>query len=256
MPKWIDPDVAALGAEMLRYAKRVEEFDSPDKVLDGLHNVSSPACGMNVLAAALFPLQWGDWSAVEKGKTVFLHHSAPKGWWEEWLELSRAHPGPGLSLARLSIAPFTQSDVMRLLEPLATDRWPYELALKHGMRDGLACPVGGRWIVAFWSRTLLSQRLSEEARAILFMGATFAVIRLQKLVGPQVSRIGRRDALTPRELAVLRLLAEGNRVADIAKHLGLGQETVRSHLKKAQARLAARNSTHAVAQAIRRQLIV
>src|SRR5262245_23351798 len=256
MPSTLDPDIAALGAEMLRYATKVDEIDSPDKVLDELHKVSSASCGMNVLVAALFPIQWGDWSGVEKGKTIFLHESAPKGWWEEWLELSRAHPGPGLSLARLSLAPFTQSEIMRLLEPLGTDRWPLELALKYGMRDGLTCPVGGRWVITFWSRHVLSQRLSEEARAILFMGASFAVIQLQRLVGPQVSRIGKREVLTPRELAVLRLLADGNRVADVASHLQLGEETVRSHLKKAQAKLGARNSTHAVTQAIRRRLIV
>jgi DNA-binding CsgD family transcriptional regulator len=35
----------------------------------------------------------------------------------------------------------------------------------------------------------------------------------------------------------------------------LGEETVRSHLKKAQAKLGACTRTHAVAQAIRRRLI-
>jgi DNA-binding CsgD family transcriptional regulator len=256
MPKAIDSEVAALGAGMLRFATQVDEIDTPDKVLAALHKVTSQVCGMNVLVAILLPLRWGDWSGVEKGKTVFLHESAPKGWWEDWLELSRSHPGPGFSLLRLSLAPFTQSDIMRRFEPVGTDRWPLELALKYGIRDGLACPVGGRWAIAFWSRHVLSQRLSEEVRAILFMGATFAVIRLQKLVGPQVCRIGKWETLTPRELAVLRLLAEGNRMAQVAKHLSLGEETVRSHLKKAQAKLAARNSTHAVTQAIRRQLIV
>jgi len=86
--------------------------------------------------------------------------------------------------------------------------------------------------------------------------ANLATIQLQKLVGPQICRIGKWETLTPRELAVLRLLADGNRIADAAKHLRLGDETVRSHVKKAQVKLGARNSMHAVVQAIRRQLIV
>src|SRR5262249_48760870 len=154
------------------------------------HSVSSQECEINVLVAAIFPVRWADWGGVEKDKTVFLHNSAPKGWWNEWVELSRNHPAPGLSLLRLSIAPFTQSDIMRLLEPVGADHWPSELGSKYGIRDCLTCPVGGRWAIVFWSRTSLSQRLSEEARAILFMGASFAAIQLQKLVGPQVGRLG------------------------------------------------------------------
>ena len=47
-----------------------------------------------------------------------------------------------------------------MLEPLGIDRWPYELALKYGMRDGLMCPVGGRWVVGYWSRSVLSKTLA------------------------------------------------------------------------------------------------
>lgn len=248
-------DVPTLGAQMLRFAAGIEQLATPDEVLDALHKVTFPAGQIAVLGAAIFPLQWGDWSGAEKGKTVFLHRSAPCGWWEEHVELSRAHPSHGLALAQLSLAPFTMSELMRMLEPLAMDRWPFELALKHGMRDRLNCPVGGRWVVTYWSKSVLSQRLADEARALLFMGATFAAIRLQKIVRPNVSRIGKGAALTPRELAVLRILSFGHQIAETAELLGLGEETVRSHLKKAQSKLGVRSRTQAVAQAIRRQLI-
>jgi DNA-binding CsgD family transcriptional regulator len=157
--------------------------------------------------------------------------------------------------AQLALAPYTMSELMRMIEPLGGERWPFELALKYGMRDRLNCPVGGRWVVTYWSKSVLTPRLSEKARAILFMGATFAAIRLQKLVPANPERLGTGAALTPRELAVLRQMSLGHQLKEAAELLGLGEETVRSHLKKAQVKLGARSRTHAVAQALRRRLI-
>ena len=68
-------------------------------------------------------------------------------------------------------------------------------------------------------------------------------------------RLGKGASLTPRELSVLRSLSLGHRIAEISNDLGLGEETVRSHVKKAQAKLGVRNSVHAVAQAVRLRLI-
>ena len=136
-------DVAKLGSEMLRFAAGIDQFAAPEAVLDGLHKVTLPACGISVLVAGLLPMRWGDWSGLEKGKTVFLHKSAPDGWWEEWLELSRLHSSPGLALARLSLAPFLKSEMMTKLDPLGIDRWPFELQLRYGIRDGLMCPWAG-----------------------------------------------------------------------------------------------------------------
>lgn len=248
-------ETTKLGQEMLRFVSGVESLDTPEAVLDHLDRVTSPISKIRVLGAALLPLHRGDFDGMEKGKTAFLHKSVPDGWWEEHVELSRVHPGPGLMFAQLSLSPFTLSELMRMLEPLAIDRWPFELALKYGMRDRLNCPVGGRWVVSYWSRTVLTQRLTPETRAILFMGATFAAIRLQKLIEPETNRISKGASLTPRELAVLRLLALGHQVRETAELLGLGEETIRSHIKKAEAKLGVRGRTHAVAQALRRQLI-
>jgi hypothetical protein len=137
------------GCEMLRFAAGIDKLDTPDEVLDRLHQVAFKTYKVSVLGAMLLPARWGDWSDIELGKTVFLHKSAPKDWWGEWRELSQCHPGPGITLAHVALAPFTHTELMQKLEPLGIDRWPIELALKHGMRDGLTCPVGG----AGWSHT-------------------------------------------------------------------------------------------------------
>ena len=64
-----------------------------------------------------------------------------------------------------------------------------------------------------------------------------------------------RVRLTQRELSVLKIASDGRTADEIAKALDLGMETVRSHLKKARTKLGARNSAHAVAEAMRQSLI-
>lgn len=241
--------------QLLDFAKNDKELESPQEILDRLHDVTSRTCQLNVMGALQLPLRWGDWAKLEKGKNVFVHDSVPEGWWREWHEYSKQHPGPSLTIAQLSIAPFTMTELMRMLEPIGHDRWPFELALKHGIRDSLTCPIGGRWVVGYWSRHVLSHRLTPEARAMLFMGATFAAIGLQRVVAPQANRLGSISSFTPREFAVLRALSMGGSISDIAKSLELGEETVRTHIKKAQAKLQTHNRTHTVAQALRLRLI-
>ena len=62
-------------------------------------------------------------------------------------------------------------------------------------------------------------------------------------------------ALTPREVEVLRLGADGATSEEIASTLYLTEHTVKSHLKRIQGKLGARNRTHAVAVALRSGLI-
>ena len=64
-----------------------------------------------------------------------------------------------------------------MFQPIGIDKWTYDLALKHGMRDGLTCPVGGRWVVAFWSRKELSGVLTLPVRIMINAAASFAALR-------------------------------------------------------------------------------
>jgi len=61
--------------------------------------------------------------------------------------------------------------------------------------------------------------------------------------------------VTDREREVLTLLAEGLMLEEIGNRLGIGGETVRTHVRNASDRLGASNRTHAVAIAIRNKLI-
>jgi DNA-binding NarL/FixJ family response regulator len=61
--------------------------------------------------------------------------------------------------------------------------------------------------------------------------------------------------LTQRERDVLRLLADGSSNEEIGKALFISAETVRTHVRKAMAKLEADTRTEAVAKALRRKLI-
>lgn len=63
------------------------------------------------------------------------------------------------------------------------------------------------------------------------------------------------DALTEREIAVLRYLAGGNRNRDIAERLFISEETIKTHIKHIKDKLGANDRTQAVAIAARRGII-
>lgn len=61
--------------------------------------------------------------------------------------------------------------------------------------------------------------------------------------------------ITQRERDVLRLLADGKSNEEIGKELFISPETVRTHVRKAMAKLEADTRTQAVAKALRQRLI-
>jgi len=63
------------------------------------------------------------------------------------------------------------------------------------------------------------------------------------------------DALTEREIDVLRQVASGNANKVIADNLEISEETVKAHMRKILSKLGANDRTHAVAIALKRGII-
>jgi DNA-binding NarL/FixJ family response regulator len=63
------------------------------------------------------------------------------------------------------------------------------------------------------------------------------------------------EALTPRELQVLRLMAQGMANKEIADQLRISEHTVKFHVASVLGKLAAASRTEAVMQGIRRGLV-
>jgi DNA-binding NarL/FixJ family response regulator len=109
--------------------------------------------------------------------------------------------------------------------------------------------------------------LKAGARAYLLKGllrkelleAIRAVHAGQKRIPPEVASIladhAIDDALTSREIDVLRLIAGGNANKLIADRLSIGEETVKGHVKKILSKLCASDRAHAVTVALKRGII-
>jgi DNA-binding NarL/FixJ family response regulator len=63
------------------------------------------------------------------------------------------------------------------------------------------------------------------------------------------------DALTAREIDVLRLIALGNANKLVADQLGITEDTVKGHVKNILSKLGASDRTHAVTIALKRGII-
>jgi DNA-binding NarL/FixJ family response regulator len=85
--------------------------------------------------------------------------------------------------------------------------------------------------------------------------AVDAALAQKRFVDPLVPPKGSRGRLTRRQREILQLLADGGSTTAAARQLDLSEETVKTHMKNALARLGARNRTHAVAIALRESLI-
>jgi DNA-binding CsgD family transcriptional regulator len=244
-------------AKIIDYMVEVDCLRTPDEVLNRLNDITSERNPIHVHGANRFSVKADDWRRFDLGKNVFIHRDVSRGWLGEWAAfVASGSPTIGATIARTCLAPFTWTELSRMFDPIGIDRWPFDLALKYRMRDGYVCPVGGRWAVGFWSPGVLGNGFTQQDRGLLHMVANAAAVRLESLVTDDAKRVGSRACLTPREQSVLRHASVGLTLQETATALGLAEETVRSHFKKAQAKLGTRNRMHTLAQAMRDLLII
>jgi DNA-binding NarL/FixJ family response regulator len=74
---------------------------------------------------------------------------------------------------------------------------------------------------------------------------------ITSMAGPAQRRTTRVGTLTPREIEVLRLTAEGLPNKTIATRLSVSENTIKYHLKKIMGKLNAQNRAEAVGYAVR-----
>jgi DNA-binding NarL/FixJ family response regulator len=103
---------------------------------------------------------------------------------------------------------------------------------------------------AYLLKGLLRKELLETIRAV-HAGQK----RIPPEVAAQLAEYAAEDALTSREIDVLRLIAAGNANKQIAAQLSITEETVKGHVKNILSKLRANDRTHAVTIGLKRGII-
>jgi DNA-binding NarL/FixJ family response regulator len=103
---------------------------------------------------------------------------------------------------------------------------------------------------AFLLKSLLQQEMLDTIRDV-HAGRK----RIGQEVAEELADHFNDQALTYREVDVLRLIAQGNSNKQIADHLSISQDTVKSHVKNILTKLGASDRTHAVTIALKRGII-
>lgn len=102
--------------------------------------------------------------------------------------------------------------------------------------------------------------IRKDAEPEALVAAVRAVARGQTYIDPAVRGLARTldiasDTLTTRELDVLREIARGRSNRDIGAALGVGEETVKTHVSHLLAKLQVENRAQAIAEGMRRGVL-
>ena len=165
----------------------------------------------------------------------------------EALEQFRRH-SPDITLMDLEMPDISGIDAMSAIRGEFPDARIIVLTTHAG--DALvarALKAGAR---AYLLKGLLRKELLETIRAV-HVGQK----RVSPEIAAEIAEHGTDDALTPREIDVLRLIARGNANKIIAAELSLTEETVKSHIRNILSKLGANDRTHAVAIGLKRGII-
>jgi DNA-binding NarL/FixJ family response regulator len=103
---------------------------------------------------------------------------------------------------------------------------------------------------AYLMKNLVHKELLQTIRAVYAGHKT-----MSPEVAAQVAAYAGEEALTPREIDVLRLIAAGNANKEVAAQLSITEETVKSRVKNILLKLGANDRTHAVTIAVKRGII-
>ena len=165
----------------------------------------------------------------------------------EALEQFRRHR-PDITLMDLEMPDMSGIDAMSAIRGEFPDARIIVLTTHAG--DALAARSLKAGARAYLLKGLLRKELLETIRAV-HVGQK----RISPELATEIAEHATDDALTPREIDVLRLIARGNANKIIAAELSLTEETVKSHIRNILSKLGANDRTHAVAIGLKRGII-
>lgn len=233
----------------------------PSEAFDQLRDALETAQGMAPVKAAVkdFAGQLGfDWFAYLSvcGPEIDTFSTYPRAWQGHYINKKYTTIDPVVQEARRSERCFAWSerDLGRKLSPDQV-RFLGE-AGDHGIASGISVPVS-----AGFGRTVLFTLASADRCDNCLADYPFLATSIASHVDVYVRRWMLEPIpavtvkLSPRERLCLSWMAKGKRMSEIAQIVGTKVRTVEYHLQNARRKLDATNVTHAVALAVRQQLI-
>lgn len=166
---------------------------------------------------------------------------------EEALALFRSHR-PDVTLMDLQLGGLSGLETIRAIRRLDRNARIVVLTMYQGDEDIYRALNAGA------SAYLLKDALSDELIRVI-RDAHAGAASLNADVEARLAARAARPTLTPREIQVLELIAEGMRNREIGAVIGVTEETVDVHVRNIRAKLGVDDRTAAVNVAIRRGII-
>ena len=197
-------------------------------------------------------------SATERLDERVMLSNWPTGWIARYRGGNYARFDPVLRRARRAVKPFEWSEAPYCRDDPDAVRVMSEAKYDFGLVEGLTVPMssdhGTHAIVSFGARHSDGQA---DYLPALYIVATYAHCCLTAIQHArrteQQSKFGPK--LSPREIECLKWTAHGKTAWEIGMILSLAERTVREYIDSAAKKLCAVNRSHAVAEAIRRNII-
>ena len=235
---------------LLRFAERADRAASPQALFELL----AEEAGRYAFEYIAYG-QLGQRSGVDPAlpyPAVMLNY--PPDWQSYYAARRYQHVDPVVTFAPLTAKPFAWADLLatRQLDP--HQRRVFADAEAFGLRDGVSVPLHGPGGRVGMLSFAASKPAPPRPQGVLHMLAVIFDLAFQTGLSKR-SRQAAALRLTSRERECLNWTAHGKSSWDIALILGIGQETVRFHLKNAMRKLQVRSRTVAVVKALRLGLI-
>ncbi|MBB3285136.1 MULTISPECIES: autoinducer binding domain-containing protein [Rhizobium] len=204
----------------------------------------------NVLAGTMPPI--GDTKRQQVGH--ILLNAWPTDWISRYFSNDYLRHDPTIDMVKEQHAPFFWRDIegWRLQNTRARDVMGE--AGEFGLREGftIALQTFDGTVIGF-SIGGEHLEIKEQERGGLQLLATFAVDRAFQL--RDLDQLPLLKGVTPRERRALQLAADGLRDHEIAVRMGITHHGAEKHLRSVRDKLEAKNTTNAIAIAIRLGLI-
>ena len=183
----------------------------------------------------------GEIDLGDRDRSVMYLVEWPPEWKRFYFESGFVHRDPVINALGVFRRPFTFGDIVRDSRFSDLDQEMLRAAAKHGWTQGLVVPVA-RGGARFGLVTLIGRGEPAEGalQSSLFLMSECLLTRARALVYSGEPALA-TAALSPREIAALRLVAHGCSDGEIAARLGISESTAHKHVEGARRRLKAKS---------------